>query len=83
VSVHTQEEFLVELRTLRNSAEGRQPLLRERVRVENTLAKRAASGGSRATRVRAATRFDVRRCAAIVDLQAEVRAPAVNRRRAA
>jgi hypothetical protein len=73
VSVHQQEEFLIELRALRRTHEGR-VALRERVRVEHALAKLGAVQGNRA-RYKGMRRneLDVRRCAAVVNLQTVAR----------
>lgn len=74
ISVHPQEELLLKLRALRKTSEGRNAL-RERVHVEHALAKLGSVQGNRA-RYKGArnNELDVRRCAAIVNLQAIARA---------
>jgi hypothetical protein len=76
VSIHPQEDLLIELRARRKTKEGRCEL-RERVHVEHALAKVIAVQGPRA-RYKGARRneLDVRRCAAVVNLQAIARARA-------
>lgn len=82
VSIHPQEAFLIELRVLRKNSEGRNRL-RERVQVEHRLARLAAVQGPRA-RYKGARRnaLDVRRCAAVVNLQAVARALTLTKRAA-
>jgi IS5 family transposase len=74
VTIHPQEELLIELRRRRRTSEGR-AALRERVHVEHALARLSAVQGPRARYkgIRKNT-LDVRRCAAIVNLQAIARA---------
>lgn len=85
VSIHPQEEFLLELRALRKTSDGRRAL-RERVHVEHGLAKLSAIQGPRA-RYKGTRRneLDVRRCAAVVNLQtiARMLAPQPELRKAA
>jgi IS5 family transposase len=82
VTIHPQEELLLELRTLRKSSEGR-ARLRQRVVVEHHLARLGAIQGPRA-RYKGARRntLDVRRCAAVANLQAIALATAPERRAA-
>lgn len=79
VSIHPQEDLLLELRKLRRTPEGRRSL-RERVRVEHALARLVSVQGHRA-RYKGARRnaLDVRRCAAVVNLQAIARASSEQR----
>jgi hypothetical protein len=74
VSIHPQERLLLELRELRKSSQGR-ARLRERVHVEHRLARLGAIQGPRA-RYKGARRneLDVRRCAAVANLQVVARA---------
>lgn len=83
VSIHPQEALLIELRQRRATPEGR-GALRERVHVEHALAKLGAVQGPRA-RYKGVRRniLDVRRCAAVVNLQAISRAQAPQLRAAA
>jgi transposase len=69
ISIHPQEELLIELRTARRTKEGRQEL-RERVTIEHSLARVGRVQGHRA-RYRGARKntLDLRRCAVIVNLQ--------------
>lgn len=69
VTIHAQEALLLELRSLRKSSEGR-ARLRERVQVEHRLARLSAIQGNRA-RYKGARKneLDVRRCAAVANLQ--------------
>ena len=73
ITLHPQEELLVELRAKRKTAAGR-AALRERVHVEHSLARVGAIQGPRARYV--GTRkntFDLRRCASVANLQALAR----------
>jgi hypothetical protein len=74
VTIHPQEEFLLELRELRRTPAGR-ARLRERTQVEHRLARIGAIQGPRA-RYKGARRnaLDVRRCAAVANLQVIARA---------
>lgn len=69
VTIHAQEALLLELRTLRKTSDGR-ARLRERVQVEHRLARLSAIQGNRA-RYKGVRKneLDVRRCAAVANLQ--------------
>lgn len=71
--MHLQEEQLIKLRALRKTSEGRDAL-REHVHVEHVLDKPGSVQENRA-RSRGARKdeLDLRRCAAIVNLQATAR----------
>lgn len=85
VTIHPQEEFLLELRSLRKTSDGRRAL-RDRVHVEHGLAKVSAIQGNRA-RFKGTRRneLDLRRCSAVVNLQTIARflAPSRELRKAA
>jgi hypothetical protein len=70
ISIHPQEELLIELRTARKTTAGREEL-RERVTIEHSLARVGRVQGHR-SRYRGARKntLDLRRCAVIVNLQA-------------
>jgi len=74
VAIHEHEDLLIELRALRKTPEGRLAL-RERTAIEHRLARIQAVQGPRA-RYKGARKntFDVRRCAAINNLQVLQRA---------
>jgi Transposase DDE domain/Transposase domain (DUF772) len=74
ISIHPQEELLLELRRTRKTPEGR-ALLRERVGIEHRLARVGAVQGPRA-RYKGARKntLDLRRCAAVTNLQTLARA---------
>lgn len=69
VSIHPQEAMLIDLRARKRTPEGRAEL-RRRTEVEHSLARVSAVQGNRARYkgVRKNT-FDIRRCAAVVNLQ--------------
>jgi IS5 family transposase len=74
ISIHEHEDMLLELRGLRKTPEGR-AVLRERTAIEHRLARIYAVQGPRA-RYKGARKntLDVRRCAAVSNLQALQRA---------
>ena len=74
VTIHPQEELLLELRRIKKTPEGRASL-RERVAIEHHLARIQAVQGPRA-RYKGARKntLDLRRCAAVANLQALARA---------
>jgi hypothetical protein len=74
ISIHEHEDLLIELRALRKTPEGR-ATLRERTAIEHRLARIGAVQGPRA-RYKGARKntLDVRRCAAINNLEALRRA---------
>jgi len=82
VTIHPQEEFLIELRKLRQTSEGRAQL-RERVQVEHKLARLGSIQGDR-SRYKGARKntLDARRCAAVANLQ-DIARITVEERRAA
>jgi hypothetical protein len=73
ISIHAQEELLIQLRASRKTSDGRRAL-RQRVVVEHSLAKLGAIQGPRA-RYKGTRRniLDARRCAAVVNIQAIAR----------
>jgi len=76
VSIHPQEELLLDLRRIKKTPEGR-AALRERVAIEHHLARIVAVQGLPA-RYKGARKntLDLRRCAAVANLQALARAAA-------
>jgi hypothetical protein len=74
LTIHPQEELLLELRRVRKTPEGR-AALRERVGIEHRLARVGAVQGPRA-RYKGARKntLDLRRCAAVTNLQTLARA---------
>lgn len=74
VTIHPQEELLLDLRRIKKTPEGRASL-RERVAIEHHLARIQAVQGPRA-RYKGARKntLDLRRCAAVANLQALARA---------
>jgi hypothetical protein len=82
VTIHAQESLLLDLRKLRKSSEGR-ARLRERVQVEHRLARLSSIQGNRA-RYKGARKneLDVRRCAAVANLQTIAAATQETRRAA-
>ena len=74
VTIHPQEELLLDLRRIKKTPEGRASL-RERVAIEHHLARIVAVQGPRA-RYKGARKntLDLRRCAAVANLQAMARA---------
>jgi hypothetical protein len=74
IALHEHEDLLIELRALRKTPEGR-ARLRERTAIEHRLARIGAVQGPRA-RYKGARKstLDVRRCAAINNLEALRRA---------
>jgi Transposase DDE domain len=82
VTIHAQEALLLELRKLRRTSAGR-ARLRERVQVEHRLARVSWIQGNRA-RYKGARKneLDVRRCAAVANLQTIATATEETRRAA-
>ena len=74
LAIHEHEDLLIELRGLKKTPEGR-AALRERTAIEHRLARIQAVQGPRA-RYKGARQntLDVRRCAAVSNLQAPQRA---------
>ena len=74
MTIHPQEELLIHLRRIKKTPEGRASL-RERVAIEHLLAHIVAVQGPRA-RYKGARKntLDLRRCAAVANLQAMARA---------